>query len=346
MTVKSLPDNQCKVKAGVLTADEEDRAMPEGNLSASSAPSGVRTSAFFVAPPDGSNAENSAEGVPSLPPVSLILRVPNSDTRGNTGIVEAFREYRYMLEHKPVAYLHMRNKLDNSTVLYRRTGYSRSRYFLSGRAARIKEIRRRLSTDLMEGVFFTLTVDAKRYSMAEAWEGMWPRWNGFKDALNVYRKRHMNYPRGFPYLAILEQCKSGYPHLHVYCPGMKWLIKKKDLGKLTDWWKMGGHDVKKAKRCDDSALGYILKYITKMDGWTEETMALLWHYKVRNYNMSRRYSKGKQDSEWEVLDNFGSLEELSDGLNLKIKDAESLLEAFSEVGADLIDMKPPEEAPE
>ena len=92
---------------------------------------------------------------PSSPPVGLFLRVVNSDTRVNTGIIDAFREYCFVLEHKPCCFLHMRNKVDNSTVLYRRTGYSDSRYYPSGRAAIIKKIRQRLCCDSMVGVFFT-----------------------------------------------------------------------------------------------------------------------------------------------------------------------------------------------
>lgn len=338
MTVRILPHESAKVKGDSFPGGE-DRAMLESNLSASPARRGVNRP--FCVTPVGFKAINS----PSFPPVGLFLRVVNSDNQAIIGIRDSFRQYCYMLENKKCTFLHMRNKLDKSTVLYRRTGYSDSRYYPSGRAAIIKKIRRRLNCEQMEGVFFTLTVDAKRYDMAEAWQRMWRQWNRFKDALNIYRKRHMNAKHSIYYLAALEQHESGYPHLHVYCPGLNWLIKRQDLGKMDDWWGMGFANTKKERR-QDSAVGYITKYISKLEGWSEVSMALLWHYEVRLYNMSRCYSKGKQDSEWEVLDTFGNVEEVSDGLDIKIEDAESLLEAFSEVGADLVYLKPPEAAPE
>lgn len=305
----------------------------------------INSPANNVSLPKAAGNNDLGVSCPSSPlPVGLFLRVPNSHTRVNTGILEAFREYCYVLELKPCTFLHMRNKIDNSTVLYRRTGYSRSRYYQSGRSAIIKEIRRRLRSEPMAGVFFTLTVDTKRFDMVEAWEGMWSEWNRFKKSLNMYRKRHMNAKHTIRYLAALEQHVSGYPHLHVYCPGLRWLIKKQDLGKMDDWWGMGSANTKK-ERHQDSARGYITKYISKLEGWSEVSMALLWHYQIRLYNMSRCYSKGKQESEWEVLDNFCTLEEVAEGLDIKIKNAESLLEAFSEVGADLVYLKPPEDAP-
>lgn len=312
--------------------------MLESNLSASPAHRGMHRP-FFDAPV-GLNAENS----PSFPPVGFFLKVVNSHTRVNIEILEAFRQYCYLLENKPCTFLHMQHKVDKSTVLYRRTGYSDSRYYPSGRVAIIRKIRRRLSSEQMAGVFFTLTVDTKRYTMTEAWEGMWPEWNRFKKSLNMYRRRHMGAKHTIYYLAALEQHKSGYPHLHVYCPGLRWLINRRDLGKMDGWWGMGFANTKKEQR-QDSAVGYITKYISKLEGWSELSMALLWHYEVRLYNMSRCYSKGKQDSGWEVLDNFGSLEEVSDGLDIKIEDAETLLKAFSGVGADLVYLKPLEVAP-
>jgi hypothetical protein len=200
----------------------------------------------------------------------------------------------------------------------------------------IKNISQRLSDGRMSGVFFTLTVDAKRYGLTDAWPSMWPQFNRFKDALNMYRKRHMNAKHGIFYLAALEPHESDFPHLHVYCPGLRWLVKTQDLGKMDEWWSMGSANTKKERR-QDSVRGYILKYISKMDGWSELSMALIWHFKIRIYNLSRKkYYTGESQSEWEWLASYKDAEDLSEGLGIGFRAAEKLIDTWAGLDGNLV----------
>ena len=102
-----------------------------------------------------------------------------------------------------------------------------------------RKIRERLWQEQKTGVFLSLTVAASDWDMMEAWSVMWQRFSGFRKALNMYRKRNMNAEHSTLYLAVLEPCESGYPHMHVFYPGLRWLIKKQDLHKMDEWWKIG-----------------------------------------------------------------------------------------------------------
>jgi hypothetical protein len=347
------------VKFGELPPDEEDKALLESNLSASSGPFGGSSSARVNGPcnaakcntPTGSNAKNSpttikspktantdrldAADSSSPASVGLFKEYVNSDTREIIGIVDAYREHCSKLEHTPHAFLHLKHKEDGSTALYRVNAASSSRYFQQGRVQMIKNISQRLDGSQVQGVFFTLTVDAKRYTLTEAWPSMWPEFNRFKDAMNVYRKRHMNAGQGVLYLAALEPHKSHYPHLHVYCPGLRWLIRKQDLGKLDNWWGMGSVNTKKERR-QDSARGYILKYVSKLEGWSEVSLALLWRYKIRIYNLSHKYYSGESDSEWELLGRYKDAESLSEGLGIGYRQAEALMESWADLADNLV----------
>jgi len=323
-----------------------DRATLESDLSTLPAPSG--DAPFFCSKmeyPDGVKAINSPTDVSSpktasnatsdvsldsSPSVGLFNIYVNCDTLDFTGILDAFNEHRRKLEGSPCTFLHLKHKQDGSTALYRVNACSCSRYFQQGRVQMIKSISQRLGDGQMSGVFFTLTVDTKRYSLTDAWSSMWPQFNRFKRSLNLYRKRHMNASGGILYLAALEPHQSDYPHLHIYCPGLRWLIKKQDLGKMDEWWGMGSVNTEKERR-KDSARSYILKYISKLDGWSEVSMAMIWYFRIRIYNLSHNYYTGQSEGEWELLGRYRNAEDLSEGLGIGFRQAEALIEAFAGV---------------
>jgi hypothetical protein len=362
MTETSIPHLRGIVKgieAGGLSPDREDRAPQGCDLSARSGPSGVSSPAFFVPGksvarcniPDGSKAVNppttilspktadtgNLDSVDKSYPrrVGLFKQYTNSDTQVIVGILDDFREYCYKLEHTPYAFLHLRHKMDGSAALYRVNACSSSRYFPEGRVQKVKEISQRLDGSGMQGVFFTLTVDAEQYSLTDAWPSMWRNFNRFKDALNMYRRRHMNASHGVLYLAALEPHRSHYPHLHVYCPGLHWLVKRQDLPRMDDWWGMGSVNTKK-ERHQDSARSYTLKYVAKMAAWSEVSLAMIWKFRIRVYNLSHRFRTGETEGEWELLGRYTDAEGLSEGLGIGFRDAEALIENWGEVDDNLV----------
>jgi hypothetical protein len=86
----------------------------------------------------------------------------------------------------------------------------------------------------------------------------------------------------------------------------------------------------------DSAVSYITKYISKMDGWSELSLAMIWHFKIRIYNLSHQYYTGESESEWKLLARYKDAVELAKGLGISVKDAEQLIENWSGVKDNLI----------
>jgi hypothetical protein len=359
----SLPDIDSNVKEispGAFSHGGRIGALLESNSERPPCPSGESAPVLtvpFCNTPDGFNAINSpatdeistktasnaaSDVSPGSSPASvgLFKEYVNCDLNPEPeimGILDAFRQHRRKLEGSPCTFLHLKHRQDGSTALYRVNACSCSRYFQQGRAQMIKNISQRLSDGQMSGVFFTLTVDAKRYSLTDAWPSMWPQFKRFKDASNVYRKKHMNASASFRYLAALEPHESDFPHLHVYCPGLRWLIKRQDLAKMDEWWGMGSVNTEKERR-QDSARSYILKYVSKMDGWSELSMALVWHFRIRIYNLSHRKESytGECESEWEWLASYRNAEDLSEGLGISFKKAEAIIEAWADCKDNLV----------
>jgi len=172
---------------------------------------------------------------------------------------------------------------------------------------------------------------------------MWPEFNRFKKSLNLYRKRHMNASHGIRYLATLEPCKSHFPHLHAYCPELPWLIKKPDLPKMDRWWGMGSAKTEKELR-RDSATNYIVKYISKLDGWSEVSLAMIWRYRIRIYNLSHQYYDKDLESDWILLRKYTDAKGLADGLDMERKDADALLQALADMDENLVYLTTPEDS--
>jgi len=146
------------------------------------------------------------------------------------------------------------------------------------------------------GVFLTLTYNPELCSRWEAW-GRLPA--DLKRLLHNITMRYNRDGRKSPrYIWVIEEQKqTGYPHIHIFYPRLKWLLSKEDVSLL---WKMGRARIEYA---DSVHLGgYVCKYITKMGGWSDEALAFIWKNKIRMYGYSRCYNLANQPikhKEWD-----------------------------------------------
>jgi hypothetical protein len=162
---------------------------------------------------------------------------------------------------------------------------STSRYFQAGRNTIKRKLIKRLGKGRTPGVLLTLTIDPKRFTKSEAWDNIWQHYKAFRRDLWKFLKRH-GWKHNPLYVAVLEQHKSGYPHMHVAYPGLRYLAPKEIINGA---WRMGTTDIKGGRGRREvkvSPLGYVLKYIRKLSGWTEEGLAYLWASRSRLYNIS------------------------------------------------------------
>jgi len=208
--------------------------------------------------------------------------------------VRAFREYRQELAGKVII---MENRACPSTVKVIRQADS-SRYFPEGRKRlRAKILRRMGRWSSGAGVLLTCTYDPKLISIEDAWKDVGGRCGRLTDALNVWRKRGgMSKVRGIRVLEV--QKRTGYPHVHVVFPGLRWLAP---IGKLTEWWSQASNSVDLAYRDSVNPVGYVCKYISKLEGWSDGALAEIWRNRTRLYSMSRDYyvvADEKRFPEW------------------------------------------------
>jgi hypothetical protein len=342
--MKIIPENTPNVNAiGGFVPGGGDRAMLESNLSTLPAHRGeahhpdknlggvnaINSLEGFASYEAASNrALDSVSGIPS-PAVGLSPIYANSntvDSIGVEGILKEFRVHLLKMEHTPVMILHLCHKENDSEVLYRVTACSTSRYFPEGRAALRRCILQRLGIEKQPGVFLTLTTDVKRYTLLDSWPMLWPNFNRFKSALNIYRKRHMKATGSVRYIAAIEPHQSDYPHLHVFFPGLRWLIKKPDITKMDKWWKMGCTRTEKERK-SDSAGEYVTKYLTKLSAWSETSMALLWKYRIRLYNLSHCFYGSKEESVWSVRQAYRDPRELAREIDITLRSAEDIFDS-------------------
>ena len=171
-----------------------------------------------------------------------------------------------------------------------------SRYFQGGRKKAKRNLRKRFGKNYTApGVFLTLTYDHEKYSRWEAWERLPVDIKRLLHNITVrYNRAGRKSPR---YMWVIEEQKqTGYPHVHIFYPRLKWLLKKEDVQLL---WNMGRARVEYA---DNVHLGgYVCKYITKMGGWSDEALAFIWKNRIRMYGYSRCYNlinQPKKKFEW------------------------------------------------
>jgi hypothetical protein len=326
-----IPNNNINVnvKANAFSLVGKDRATQGCDLSVlTSPPTGERALAFILpsntsgggvisAKPNVSNFDGDrhlddsldGQGSNSVPTGLDGLDSTNYDNVDITGLCKDFDNYIKDLEGSQKLFAHIKNEGQGLEALIVIDRVSGSRYFPEGRAKIRRKIQKRMKKKKEKGIYLVFTVDTKRYSMIEAWDNIWENFKLWRDAINIYRKRHMNAKENLRYVAVLEQHKSGYPHLNVFFPGLRILVKQADFDKITEWWKMGGPNGVEVERerKPQSVCSYVLKYVSKMEGWTKECFAILWHYRIRLWNMSHSFYDEKIPSGWVLVDIYKSI---------------------------------------
>ena len=190
------------------------------------------------------------------------------------------------------------HKMNEPSVLKIMPTSCRSRYFDDGRLYMSGRIRRRLGRyRSVPGLMETLTYDTKRIGKREAWGSFGKDTRRFLNAVNEYRKRRGW--RRLHYLWVVEvQPGTGYPHVHVFFPNLRWLAP---LNIINGNWREGRANVESPKKIKVSCAAYVSKYLRKMEGWLDLHLALLWCGRCRMYGFSRGFSAKieKRGSEWE-----------------------------------------------
>ncbi|RJQ37633.1 MAG: hypothetical protein C4555_05985 [Dehalococcoidia bacterium] len=186
----------------------------------------------------------------------------------------------------------------------------KSRYFAGGRKLMQRNIRKRLGSRwFSDGVLMTLTYDPKRYTKEEAWRDCNVHLRKLMHTLNTRRFRVEK--NSYKYLKAVEEipeyhfedangrkCDAhkkgshrvrneafGYPHLHVFFPGLQFLVRAED--EMSVLWKYGRSGLENKNRVNVAS--YCCKYVSKLEGWTEESQSYLWYYKKRVYSYSQCY---------------------------------------------------------
>lgn len=209
--------------------------------------------------------------------------------------LEAFREWRSWAENTELWAVLERRKGKTLKIKDIRPTKTQ-RYFPEGRRRIKAKVMRRLSQYRCGGVHLVLEFDANAYSLSEAWEIAGKEARRFIDAVNKKRRRkferhmkaagvqHYKY-RPLSYVRVVEEHKSGYPHIHIWFPGLRYLLSVEELRGL---W---GHGFVFVKRAYTSAAAYVAKYVGKLEGWDELGLAMLWAFHIRLYSTSRDLSR-------------------------------------------------------
>jgi len=192
------------------------------------------------------------------------------------------------------------SKRDEPSVLKIMPTSCRSRYFDDGRLHISRKVRERLGRyERVPGLMQTLTYDPKGIRKREAWANFGKDTRRFLNAVNQYRRRRGW--RRLHYLWVVEvQHGTGYPHVHIFFPNLRWLAPLKII---NGNWRQGRANIESPKKIKVNCAAYISKYLGKMEGWLDLHLALLWCGKCRMYGFSRGFSAKveKQESEWQRL---------------------------------------------
>ncbi|MFC2063075.1 hypothetical protein ACFLS8_03945 [Chloroflexota bacterium] len=189
------------------------------------------------------------------------------------------------------------NRKDDPSVMKIIQSKWKSRYFNEGRRSISSKIKRRIGKYYhVPGLMETLTYDPKKISKMDAWANYGKDVRRFINAVNQYR-----YRRGWRrthYLWVVEvQKETGYPHVHIFFPKLKWLAP---LNIINGNWTKGRANIGAPKRINVNCAGYICKYLRKMEGWDDLHLAMLWSGHCRMYSFSRGFfaSLDKKTPEW------------------------------------------------
>jgi hypothetical protein len=252
------------------------------------------------------------------PPSFLVQTIDNVNYRYSwaKGLITMwdFLEYKVRIGKTNI----LLNHKEDRSLLKIVPASCKSRYFDDGRWNIFRNINKRLGRfNKVKGLMVTLTFDPKKIGKREAWESFGQFTRAFLNNVNQYRKRRGW--RRLHYLWVVEVQKgTGYPHVHVFFPNLKWLAP---LSIIKGNWRGGRSNVESPKQLTTNCAGYIAKYLRKMKGWNDLHLALLWSGKARMYGFSRGFSVKleKKESEWERLriqeaDDINQLEKsLEDG---------------------------------
>jgi len=200
----------------------------------------------------------------------------------NAELLPAFDAYKTKVAARGVIF----EKADAGTGAIRSlcvSGAASSRYFEPGRDFIRRKLHKRLPKQSIPGVMLTLTVNPKRYTQLDGYGQIWRQVRLFRARLASWRKRNGMKPT-LEYIAVIEQQKNGYVHMHVVFPGLKWLAPKH---LISSWWAMGSTNIEGPRPC--SPIHYACKYISKLKGWDTSSLACLWWTKARLYSMSQNF---------------------------------------------------------
>ncbi len=215
---------------------------------------------------------------------------------GESRQVKAFIDYLERLEDKRVL---VANLLDGNLAKLIKPADA-SRYFPGGRKRIKGKIFKRMGRWFnCPGYLLSLTFDPSKISRVDAWQKVGILRREFMNRVNRWRKR-----AGMPkakFISVLEaQPGTGYPHVHLVFPYMRWLAP---IGFLTETWGQASNSVDYKIKDSISPVSYVCKYISKLDGWSELALSYLWTNRTRLYSMSRDYTlpdySDKRVSEWQ-----------------------------------------------
>ena len=187
------------------------------------------------------------------------------------------------------------------------------RYFKVGRKRMLAKLARRLDNTATCGIHLVLTFDPRKVDLKTAWGTVWTNFKRLMDALNIARKRKFGTKRRFGYVAVLEeQPGTGYPHLHVWFPQLRFLW---NIDKLTEWWGQANNSVNVEFKQQASVVSYVCNYIAKLGKWSKTALAMLWHFGRRLYSISKYYYVRKLPlTEWRLVAVCKTEQELADAL--------------------------------
>lgn len=203
--------------------------------------------------------------------------------------------------------------LDDKSVNYIEAT-SKSRYFIGGRIKMQRNIKKRLGARWYSpGVLLTLTYDPKKITKFEAWEKISQHKKTLLHALYIRNIR--NHSKGLKYLwAVENQPGTGYPHIHVFFPGLNYLMPS---GELKNIWSWGRVNV--IHKDNINCASYLCKYLAKLEDWDIESQAEIWANKTRVYGYSVIYRLPRPDIEKIASGSYGGSYEYKGGDRNEIK---------------------------
>jgi hypothetical protein len=192
-------------------------------------------------------------------------------------------EFKKYLEKKRKTHVVM-TSVKNPAHVFIFSAMNNSRYFAAGRKRMQRNIKNRLGSRWFStGVMLTLTYDPSKTTKYEAWSNYNTHWRTLIDSLNKIRRRNRSRPLRYVW-TVEEQKGTGYPHIHVFFPLLHYLI---DVKRLSILWSYGRHECK--YKDNINVASYVCKYLSKFEGMSFFSQALIWYKGKRLYGYTRSY---------------------------------------------------------